>query len=528
MTRYARWSISIGLAVAAIGLIGWSAASIGDLHDRLSRHSRPLAAVIAAAAACTAIGVGAGAARVMWRIGRDPNKRIEAPQDVIKAAELQTEAAVGLIEQVKNEATRGRLQAELNALHADRNRKEFHVVIFGTGSAGKTSLVSALLGHAAGTIEPTMGTTRTVERHTQRIDGLEGTVFLTDTPGLAEIGAGGDRREAEARDLAVRADLLIFVLDHDLIRSEFEPLTALLRKGKRSIVALNKTDRFVESDRDAILSKLRERLEGLIDPRDIVAIAANPRPTVTRVRSADGSERVEVETEEPQIERLQERIAAILDREGESLRAANLLLRAHLLTQESKRQLTIERRRRAQEVIDKYQWITAGTVFVNPLPAFDLMATGAVQFQMISEIAGAFAVELEPRHAKMIGSQMIQMLLKLGMVEAATSLIAGFVKSTLVGHVAGGAVQAASMAYLTRISGLAFLEYFAAGQSWGDGGLQAALIRQFDLTSRGEFLQEFARQAVDRVLHKFDPGRTAATTVVGSKPLVPARSEPAL
>ena len=52
------------------------------------------------------------------------------------------------------------------------------------------------------------------------------------------------------------------------------------------------------------------------------------------------------------------------------------------------------------------------------------------------------------------------------------------------------------MAYLTHISGQAFAEYFARGQSWGDGGMQAALVRQFDLNSRAEFLQEFAKQAI--------------------------------
>ena len=80
-----------------------------------------------------------------------------------------------------------------------------------------------------------------------------------------------------------------------------------------------------------------------------------------------------------------------------------------------------------------------------------------------------------------------------------TSLIAGLFKSTLVGYAAGGAVQAVSMAYLAHISGGAFVEYFRRGQTWGDGGMQAALNRQFDLNSRAEFLQAFAKQALERV-----------------------------
>ena len=141
--------------------------------------------------------------------------------------------------------------------------------------------------------------------------------------------------------------------------------------------------------------------------------------------------------------------------------------------------------------------------------ALDLMATGAVQFQMISEIAGVYGVELSTSHLKMIGGQMVQMLLKLGMVEAATSLIAGMFKASLIGYAAGGAVQVVTMAYLTHISGLTFTEYFARGQNWGDGGMQAALVKQFDLHSRAEFLQEFAMQAVNRVVKKVKGSKTA-------------------
>ena len=136
-----------------------------------------------------------------------------------------------------------------------------------------------------------MGTTQQAENHTYTLDGVEGTVFLTDTPGLSEIGEAGSAREQEARDLAARADLLIFVLDHDLIRTEYEPLAALVRQGKRSIVVFNKTDRFTDADRDAILAKLQERLRGLVPPDDVVAgaavAAADPRPHP----AADGIDR---------------------------------------------------------------------------------------------------------------------------------------------------------------------------------------------------------------------------------------------
>ena len=293
-----------------------------------------------------------------------------------------------------------------------------------------------------------MGTTRQAENHTYFVDGVDGTLFLTDTPGLSEFGEAGSAREREARDLAARADLLIFVLDHDLTRTEYEPLSALVREGKRSIVFFNKVDRFSEADSAAILARLKERLRGLVLPDDIVSGAASPRPINVRVQLPDGTVETRLEGLPGEIDSLRKRIAGILAKEGESLRAGNLLLRAHMLTKKAQEQLTVERDRRAESVVEKFQWITAGTVFANPFPALELIANGAVQLQMISELAAVYGVQISSTHIRMIGGQMVQMLLKLGLVETATSLVAGVFKSTLVGYAAAGAVQAVSMAYL--------------------------------------------------------------------------------
>jgi small GTP-binding protein len=501
-----RLLLALSLLIVALGMLGWLVASVGELHDRVAKVSPPLAVAILVSAGLALTASALIAARMFWRLGRAEAPRAQAPADVVKAAEVQAEKAQQVLDQVQDETVKSRLGGELAELRADKDRKRFHVVVFGTISAGKTSLINALLGWEAGKTEATGGTTRHGEQHTYLLEGVEGTLVLTDTPGLSEIGQGGAIREAEARDLAARADLLLFVVDHDLVRSEYEPLCALARQGKRSIVVLNKKDRFPAEAREAILAKLRERLAGIVPPKDVVAVAAAPYPTPIRVRSVSGEEETVLEAEPPDLGDLNDRIEAVLEREGDALRAGNLLLRAHLISKAAQKQLTAERRQKAEAVIDRFQWITAGTVFANPLPALDLMATGAVQFQMISEIAAVYGVELSTAHVRTIGAQMIQLLLKLGIVEAASSLIAGIFKSSLVGYAAGGAVQATTMGYLTHISGHAFADYFERGQSWGDGGMQAALIRQFDLNSRSEFLQEFARQALDRVVKRVGSG----------------------
>ena len=153
----------------------------------------------------------------------------------------------------------------------------FQLVVIGTGPVGKTSLVNALLGRTVGEVGATMGTTRAGQSHTHVVEGLEGTLLLTDTPGLGEPGPEGSDRELEAIDLATRADLLVFVVDHDLTRADCQTILELSRQGKRLIVALNKKDRFTGEDREAVMAKLRERLAGFVPVEDIVAVAA-PRP----------------------------------------------------------------------------------------------------------------------------------------------------------------------------------------------------------------------------------------------------------
>ena len=276
---------------------------------------------------------------------------------------------------------------------------------------------------------------------------------LTDTPGISGIGDSGLWDEAEAKALAIRADLLLFVVDHDLLRAEFDAISLLVGHGKRLVVALNKSDLLVAQDRSAILSKVRERLAGLVGPEDVVAIAADPRPVTVRVRKLDGSEETVLEYEAPDLVELDRRIEAIVATEASMLRAANLLLRAHLLRKEADELRERERRERAERIIEKYQWVAAAATIAIPIPQLDLMATGAVEYQMVSAIAAEYDTDLSPDHVRMISQQMIQALVKQRVAETVTTLISKALKSSIVGYAAGGLIGAITIAYLTRITG---------------------------------------------------------------------------
>ncbi|KAJ3046837.1 hypothetical protein HK102_013079, partial [Quaeritorhiza haematococci] len=242
----------------------------------------------------------AALARTILRGRRTEEVEDEAPPRLdpvvlAQAAEQQSAKAREYIEKIRDAARRQELQGELARLDEGRlatsGAGELDVVVFGTVSAGKTSLVNALLGREVGRTGAVMGTTREGENHVYTLEAAEGVVRLVDTPGLAEAGPGGAEREQDARKLAARAARLRFVVDHDLIRREYAALLELARLGKRSIVVLNKKDRFPDADLAAIRAKLRERLEGVVPADDVVTIAAAPRPLEVRERLGDGTTR---------------------------------------------------------------------------------------------------------------------------------------------------------------------------------------------------------------------------------------------
>lgn len=378
----------------------------------------------------------------------------------------------------------------------------FHVVVLGTGPVGKTSMIGALLGRSAGETGATIGTTRHGRTHTHSVEGVEGTLLLTDTPGLGEPGDEGDDREAEALDLAMQADLLVFVVDQDLARADHRMIAEMAGEGKRIIVALNKKDRLTEEDRAEVIARLKERLAGLVPPEDVVMVAAAPSPIAVRVRKPDGTTETTLEEEPPDLEALEARVADILAREGDALRAGNLLLRARRVERAERARVAAERRKRAEAIIERNQWLAAVTAFANPVLALGPMAAGAVQLRMLSEIAAVYDVPLSSEYIEQVGRQMVQTLFKLGIAEAAASVLGGMLKFNPLGFVAGGAVQAVTMAYLTQLTGSSFLEYVEQGQDWGTGGMQAALTRHLEATRRDEWLAGFARAVLRHVFRR--------------------------
>jgi len=414
------------------------------------------------------------------------------PSDKTGVAEENLKAVRQQVAQIQDEVVKQELLTRSREIEQNLNRGEVQVIVFGTGSAGKTSIINALLGQIVGQVGAPMGTTEEGATYTLPLVGMNRDILITDTPGILEAGVAGTEREKLARRLATEADLLLFVVDNDLRQSEFNPLQMLAEIGKRSIVVLNKTDLYTDRDRETILARLRERLRGVVGAADVVAVAANPAP----IRVETG----EFFQPDVYIDPLIQRIATVLRSEGEDLIADNILLQSQQLGEKARELLDTQRRQQAEKIVERYQWIGAGVVAATPLPVIDLLATAAVNAQMVVEIGRVYGCDINRDRGRDMALSLGRTLASLGIVKGTITLVTTALQLSLGGIIVGRVIQGVTAAYLTRIAGKSFIEYFRQDQDWGDGGITEVVQRQFQLNRRDEFIKSFVQEAVAKVI----------------------------
>ena len=426
------------------------------------------------------------------RINKGSTNKFKMPEEKTQAAAQNLQALKQQVGQIQDKIAQKALLNRSQQIEADLQRGEVKVVVFGTGSAGKTSLVNALIGEIVGEVNPVMGTTTEGETYSLKLKGVGREILIIDTPGILEAGVAGTQRAETARQLATEADLLVFTVDNDLRQSEYEPLKALAEIGKRSLLVFNKSDLYTDEDREIILGRLKERVKTFISPSDVTAICANPQP----VQLASG----EIVEPTAEILPLIKRLVAVLRAEGEDLIADNILLQSHRLGEETRKIIDIQRRRESDKIIDRYQWIGAGVIAVTPVPVVDMLATAAINAQMVIEIGKVYGVELDLEQGKELALSLGKTLVSLGIVKGAVDILAKALQFHFATYIVGKAIQAVSAAYLTRIAGKSFIEYFKRNLDWGDGGITQVVQQQFQLSRKDEFVKSFVQDAISKVV----------------------------
>ncbi|MFM6197329.1 MAG: YcjF family protein, partial [Planktothrix sp.] len=481
-----------------LGLMIWLISSLSVLYTQVIGLGNPILVNLLLLLIIILLGLAIFAFFYYTRLfqkskqSRKKRRPLKIPLDKTEAAEEALKSLRQQVTQIQDEVTKKALFSRSQDIASELAKGNIKVVVFGTGSAGKTSLVNALMGKMVGKVNAPMGTTEVGETYHLQLPGIEREILITDTPGILEAGIGGSERGKLARYAATDANLLIFVVDNDLRQSEYDSLQALVEIGKRSLILLNKTDLYPETDKTLILAKLRERVKTFLDASDVLAVAANPQA----IRLETG----EILHPEPDIMPLIRRMATILRSEGEELIADNILLQSQRLGEEARRLIDNQRKREAEKIVERFQWIGAGVIAVTPLPVIDLIATAAVNTQMVIEIGKIYGCELNIDRGRELALSLAKTLGSLGVVKGVIQLVSTALQFNVATLVVGRAIQAVSAAYLTRIAGKSFIEYFRHDQDWGDGGMTEVVQRQFQLTRRDEFVKQFVQDAFTKII----------------------------
>ncbi len=380
------------------------------------------------------------------------------------------------------------LQTQISQVVAELDRDRLRLAVIGGQAVGKSSLFRLLQTHWA-------------IPKSQKLT-------LKDMPGLF---AGREVTPTEEEQLwqhILECDLLLFVTTGDLMEPELQAVQKLRAARKRVLLVFNKQDQYLPAEQRLVVQRLQERLQGVLDQSDVVAIAAQPGAIKVRQHQPDGTVQERLEQPEPEIAALTDRLNQVLVQEGQQLVLASSWNQAQGLKVQVQDVLNAVRRARALPVIEKYQWIAAATAFASPFPAVDLLATAAINGQMVLDVSRLYQQKFSLQQAQTIASTLASLLLKLGLVELATQAVTAVLKSNAATFVAGGAVQGVSAAYLTRLAGLSLVEYFQMQESGKDAAtidatkldwLTQILKQLFQQNQRGAFLQSFVQQAVSHL-----------------------------
>ncbi|MEO0852273.1 MAG: GTP-binding protein [Cyanobacteria bacterium J06648_11] len=509
MSTYARLLAFLFLLGLFIGLMVWGIQSFLDLYYAVRSSWLGLVLVGLTIALLLAFAIAAfyylflfGRQRSQSR-GRAAASEITPPQNPSEKTAVTHQnlnEATLHIQAIADRVAREGFAAQSAAIARDLEQPRLKVTFYGTGSAGKTSLIAALLGQSLGSVGAPIGTTERSALYCWPLDGIRAPVDAIDSPGLSDMGEAGIERENAARELAQTSDLLVFVLDGDLRQSEYAPLMELAHQGKRSILVLNKVDRFTAAERDLLLAHLRERVRDVIAPEDVLPAAANPSP-------------VELANETfyppPDVDAVRQRIHAILLAEGRTLMLDNALLRSQQLGAEVQRILGEQMEQSARRVVDRYAWIVTAAVFANPLPVVDLLATAAINAQMVVALGKVYGCQLDIKQGRELAASLAKTLAGLGLVEGSIQLATGVMNAmlevTVVGFLATAPIQAASAGHLTRIAGRSFIEYFKRDRQWGTGGMQAVVSQQAQQAKQERWMAGITREVMRRLVEASQP-----------------------
>ena len=284
------------------------------------------------------------------------------------------------------------MRREIEHLQERKQTGRIYVALFGDVSTGKSSIIKALLPDAESTmatLETNVqgGSTQDIHQYTWKSTSGDELV-LTDLPGRNEASGYLDKM---ARDEAVRAQIVVYVTDSDLSRSQFEDIQQLKSYGKPMIVALNKSDRFTDEQKQLISMRFVEQFEGKEIPLRQVFVQSGGEEEVVKI-FPDGHEEKVIRQRKADVSALAEALQDEIDKQSdvlESLRDASVFV---LVKQKLDVAKDEYRQSEAEAIIRNSTRKAVLGALASVSPGSDLVIQGVLGTQMVKALCALYDV----------------------------------------------------------------------------------------------------------------------------------------
>jgi small GTP-binding protein len=355
---------------------------------------------------------------------------------------------------------REKIRRSLEEVEAKRAGQKLEIVVFGTISSGKSSLLNALAGRDVFKTEVRGGTT--VTRNEIPWPGKD-QVTLVDTPGLGEVH--GAEREELAKQCARDADLVLLVTDGPLRDFEMQLLEILAAMEKPLLVCLNKEDWYRPGDRDLLLDQIAGQVSRFVSRENVVSLRAKPTKRIRTRVLADGTQCDEEVEVPPDISSLARRMQQVVEHDGRDMLLANVLLQARGVAAEAKAEVQSELDAKARQIVDRSMWQAGAAAALSPFPVVDVAAGLGITSHMVVQLARVYKQKIDLDTASRLISELGKQLVSVAGANLtapfAASGIASLLKTVPVaGTISGGVLQGLVQVLVTRWIGGVFIEYY--------------------------------------------------------------------
>ncbi len=178
-------------------------------------------------------------------------------------------------------------------------------------------------------------------------------------------------------------------------------------------------------------------------------------------------------------------------------------------------QLEALRRERWRGQLQRTQWLVAAGVFAAPLPSVDLLVLAVANGLLLQEMARLWECPWGPDQLREAATELARAALALGITEWTSQSLLALMRLEGSAWLVGGALQALSAAYLTRVVGHAMADVLALSSGVAQADL-AELRRQAPLLVARAADQEklnwggFVAQGRQWLLEQARPGEPGA------------------